>query len=99
MEVAAKRQAAQQLTQSYRDALGEAHRWLDSVVKRVEALEKGGDGPQGCALKMHAVQELAVELDSQGNARVEEVKKLVDQVVDAVSNLGTIVFRVLYRKN
>jgi len=68
--------------------LADAHRWLDSIVRRLEGLEKGAPGSLDCTHKVNIVQELVSEMDSQGNTRVEDVKKLAELVTDAVNNLG-----------
>lgn len=72
----------------YRGNLAEAHQWLDSIVKRMENLEKGGPLSLDCNQKLSGIQDLASEIDTQGNQRIEDVKKLADQVIDVVSNLG-----------
>lgn len=76
------------MTEDYRASLAEAHKWLDSVVKRMENLEKGSPMSLDCHQKLKGILDLASELDAQGNQKVEDVKKLADQVFQCVSNLG-----------
>lgn len=94
----AKKQGAQQIMDDYRSNLADAHQWLDSVVKRMENLEKGGPLTLDCNQKLRGIQDLADEVDSQGNQRVEDVKKLADQVTDVVSNLGEFGIKELLQR-
>lgn len=89
LQVIAKKQNAQQIMDDYRGNLAEAHQWLDSIVKRMENLEKGGPLALDCHQRLAGIQELAGEIDTQGNQRIEDVKKLADQVIDVVSNLDS----------
>ncbi|KAJ9594434.1 hypothetical protein L9F63_014159, partial [Diploptera punctata] len=86
-QVMAKKQRAQNVIEEYRTKLQDIHGWFDSLVKRMEALDKGSG--LDCAQKLVAISEIGSEFESQGAKRVGEVKRLAGAVVDVVSNLDS----------
>lgn len=87
--VIANKEHAQKITEDYRKSLADAHQWLDSNVKKMESLEKGSTPVLDCYQKLCGIQDLANEINTQGNQRIEDVKKLANQVIDLVSNLDS----------
>nr|CAD7605236.1 unnamed protein product [Timema genevievae] len=86
-QVMSKKQGAQGVIEDYRSKVQETHGWLDSLVKRMEVLDKGSG--LDCSQKLAIIVELSSEFDDQGPGRVEEVKRLAGEVVDLVSNLDS----------
>ncbi|KAK6636175.1 hypothetical protein RUM43_009828 [Polyplax serrata] len=89
MAVIAKKERAQQITEDYRKNLADAHQWLDSIIKKMENLDKGSSPTLDCYQKLNGIHDLSNEINTQGNQRTEEVKKLANHVVDLVSNLDS----------
>lgn len=89
MVVISEKESAQKVTEGYRKKLADAHKWLDSVIKKLEDVEKGS-GPQlDCYQKLGNVQELTNNINTKGNEMLENVKKLADQVAKLVNNLDS----------
>nr|CAD7429520.1 unnamed protein product [Timema monikensis] len=86
-QVMSKKQGAQGVIEDYRSKVQETHGWLDSLVKRMEVLDKGSG--LDCGQKLAIIVELSSEFEDQGPGRVEEVKRLAAEVVDLVSNLDS----------
>ena len=87
MEAIGEKQSAQDLIQKYRSNVQEIQAWFDSLSKKVDVIEKGSG--QTIGQKITAVKEIIGEFESQGPPRLEQVKKLGDQVMDSVSNLDS----------
>lgn len=86
-QVMGKKQAAQSIIEEYRTNLQDIHSWFDSVVKRMEVLDKGSG--LDCTQKLAVISEIGSEFEGQGIRRVDEVKRLANAVVDVVSNLDS----------
>lgn len=84
-QVMGKKQAAQDIIEDYRTHLQDIHSWFDSLVKRMEVLDKGSG--LDCTQKLAVISEIGSEFESQGGNRVGEIKRLAGAVVDVVSNL------------
>lgn len=87
IEAIGEKQSAQDLIQKYRSQVQDIQSWFDSLSKKVDVIERGSGLTIG--QKIAAVKEITSEFESQGPGRLDEVKKLGDQVMDSVSNLDS----------
>lgn len=87
MDAIGDKQAAQDLIQKYRSQVQDIQGWFDSLSKKVDVIERGSGLTIG--QKIASVKEITAEFESQGPSRLDDVKKLGDQVMDSVSNLDS----------
>nr|XP_050869210.1 muscle-specific protein 300 kDa [Vespula vulgaris] len=83
----AGKQASQDLIQKYRNQVQDIQTWFDTLSKKADGIEKGCGFTIG--QKISNIKEIIGEFESQGGDRMDEVKKLGDQVMDSVSNLDS----------
>lgn len=87
VSVIAAKQANQEIIDEYRQHVQVISNWFDNLSKRVEAIDKGSG--LNCQQKETAIQDLKAEFDDQGHKRLEEVKRLANQVIELVNNLDS----------
>ncbi|XP_008555407.1 muscle-specific protein 300 kDa isoform X6 [Microplitis demolitor] len=87
MEAIADKQATQELIQKYRSQVQDIQSWFDGLSKKVDVIEKGNGLTIG--QKISAVKAIISDFETQGPGRLDQVKKLGDQVMDSVSNLDS----------
>lgn len=87
IDAIAGKQAAQDLIQKYRAQVQDIQAWFDVLSKKVDAIEKGNGLP--IAQKIANVREISEEFSSEGPIKLENIKRLGDAVIDAVSNLDS----------
>ncbi|XP_034936487.1 nesprin-1 isoform X11 [Chelonus insularis] len=87
IDAIADKQVAQELIQKYRGQVQDMLCWLDGLSKKVDIIEKGNG--LTISQKITAVQEIISDFENQGPEKLNEVKKLSDQVMDSVSNLDS----------
>lgn len=83
----ANKQGGQNLIEDYRQNIQAMHAWMDTLLKRSEAVDKGSG--LNCAQKQSAIVELQNEFEDQGPKKLSEVKRLAGEVIDIVSNLDS----------
>ncbi|XP_032455805.1 nesprin-1 isoform X11 [Nasonia vitripennis] len=87
IDAIAGKQSAQDLIQKYRNEVHDIHSWFDALSKKVDVIEKGNGLTIG--QKIASLKEITSEFETQGPERLEDVRKLGDQVMDSVSNLDS----------
>ncbi|XP_043492348.1 nesprin-1 [Polistes fuscatus] len=81
------KQASQDLIQKYRNQVQDIQTWFDALLKKADGIEKGSGLTIG--QKISNIKEIIGEFESQSTDKLDEVKKLGDQVMDSVSNLDS----------
>lgn len=83
----AQKQANQDVIEEYRQNLQVINNWFDNLIKRTEAIDKGSG--LNYQQKQAALSDLQAEFNDQGPKRMDEVKRLANQVIDFVNNLDS----------
>lgn len=86
-EALVKKQTDKNIIDEYRQKQQEMHTWLDSLIKRMDILDKGSG--MTCPQKLVAVFEIKREFESEGPSRLQNVKQIANSVIDVVSNLDS----------
>ena len=85
MEAIAKKQADEDLVESYRQQRSEAQAFLDSLVRDLEEVYTGLGLPlEG---KLNSLQGILASYNEMKSISLPRIKTLMSQVVDIVSNL------------
>lgn len=85
MDAIVKKQAGQNVIDSYRQGVQDMQNWFDNLIKRMDILDKGSG--LNCAQKMAAISEIQNEFAQQGPQKLQELKGKAAQVADVISNL------------
>lgn len=83
----AQKQANQDLIEEYRQNLQVINNWFDNLIKRTEGIDKGSG--LNYQQKQSALTDLQAEFNDQGPKRMDEIKRLANQVIDFVNNLDS----------
>lgn len=82
-----KKQTDKTLIDEYRQKQQEMHTWLDTLIKRMDILDKGSG--MTCPQKLVTIFEIKKEFESEGPSRLQNIKQLANNVIDVVSNLDS----------
>lgn len=82
-----KEQSNQNTIEAYRKTIQDIHDWFDSILKRMEVLDKGSG--LSCPEKLTAIRDLNKEFNEVGPKKMEAVKNAVSDVINIVSNLDS----------
>uniref|UniRef100_A0A1B0C1F9 KASH domain-containing protein n=1 Tax=Glossina palpalis gambiensis TaxID=67801 RepID=A0A1B0C1F9_9MUSC len=85
MDAIAKKKAGQNIIDSYRQSAQDMNNWFDSLIKRMDVLDKGSG--LNCAQKMTAITEVKKEYEEQGPQKLQDLKSKAAQVAEIISNL------------
>lgn len=85
MDAIAKKQSSQNIIDDYRNDVQDMQNWFDSLIKRMDVLEKGSG--LNCAQKLDAISEIKKEFEGQGPQKLQNIKNKAAAVCEIISNL------------
>lgn len=85
MDTIAKKTAGQNIIDAYRHTVQDMHSWFDSLIKKMDVLDKGSG--IDCAQKLAAILEIKSEFETQGPNKLIDLKQKAHDVKEIISNL------------
>lgn len=87
MEALIKEKSNQKTIELFRKNVQDIHDWFNTILKRMEVLDKGSG--LSCPEKLKAIIELTNEFNNLGPKKLEDVKNIVTDVINVVNNLDS----------
>lgn len=87
MEALVKEKSNQKTIELFRKNVQDIHDWFNTILKRMEVLDKGSG--LSCPEKLKAIIELTNEFNNLGPKKLEGVKNIVTDVINVVNNLDS----------
>lgn len=87
MDAIASKTSGQNIIDTYRQAVQDMHAWFESLIKKIDVLDKGSG--LNCAQKLAAINEIKADFLDAGPNKLADLKQKAHQVTEIISNLDS----------